>query len=246
MRRQAGVSTAAPQVTMARLPRFEFVGIPQHVVQRGNDRQPCFVAEEDYRRYLLGLQEASLESACRIHAYVLMTNHVHLVVTPDASRGVSRMMQMLGTRYVSWFNRRYRRTGTLWEGRFKSSLVDSERYLLTCCRYVEMNPVRAAIVESPGDYVWSSYARNAHDRPDVIVSEHPAFSALGRTRIERCDAYRQLIRESISEDDLQSIRRHIRQQRALGSSRFQAAIEAMAGRCASVRSPGRPAVRTRP
>lgn len=230
---------------MARLPRFEFVGIPQHVVQRGNDRQPCFIAGEDYRRYLRGLQEASLENACRIHAYVLMTNHVHLVVTPDATRGVSRMMQMLGTRYVSWFNRQYRRTGTLWEGRFKSSLVDSERYLLTCYRYVEMNPVRAAMVESPGDYAWSSYACNALDRPNAIVSEHPVFRALGRTRVERCGAYRQLVIESISDDDIQSIRRHVQQQRALGSSRFQAAIEAMAGRCASVRSPGRPAVRIR-
>lgn len=229
---------------MARLARFEFAGIAQHVVQRGNDRQPCFAAEDHYRRYLRGLQEASLETTCRIHAYVLMTNHVHLLVTPHAARGVSRMMQMLGNRYVSWFNQRYRRTGTLWEGRFKSSLVDSERYLLTCYRYIEMNPVRAAMVASPGDYAWSSYAGNALDRPDVIESEHPSFTALGSSRIERCDAYRQLVYESISDVDLLSIRQHVQQQRALRSARFQAAIETLAGRCVSVRPPGRPAART--
>ncbi|MEO6689295.1 MAG: transposase, partial [Dokdonella sp.] len=115
----------------------------------GTDRKP---AEEDYRRYLRGLQEAALQQQCRIHACVLMTNHVHRLVTPADARGVSRMMQMLGTRYVSWFNRRYRRTGTLWEGRFNSSLVDSERYLLTCYRYIEMNPVRAAMVSCPAEY----------------------------------------------------------------------------------------------
>jgi putative transposase len=150
------------------------------------------------------------------------------------------MMQMLGTRYVSWFNRRYRRTGTLWEGRFKSSLVDSERYLLTCYRYVEMNPVRAAMVDDPAGYAWSSYAANALDRPDALLSEHPVFTSLAPTRIERCSAYRQLVRQSTSDDDLEAIRQHGQQQRALGSPRFQAAIEALAGRCVSVRPQGRP------
>jgi len=125
---------------MARLPRLDLTDVPQHVIQRGNDRRPCFLAEPDYRRYLRGLQEASLECRCQVHAYVLMTNHVHLLVTPTFRGGVSRMMQQLGRGYVGYFNAAHRRTGTLWEGRFKASLVDSERYVLTCYRYIEMNP----------------------------------------------------------------------------------------------------------
>lgn len=161
---------------MARLPRIEFANIPQHVVQRGNDRQPCFLDDLDYRRYLRGLQEATLDCQCRIHAYVLMTNHVHLLVTPASVGGVSRMMQQVGRGYVGYFNTAHHRTGTLWEGRFKSSLVDSDRYLLTCYRYIEMNPVRAAMVAAPGEYRWSSYASNAHAHSDPIVTPHCAVA----------------------------------------------------------------------
>jgi putative transposase len=226
---------------MPRLPRIEFAGIPQHVVQRGNDRQPCFLGDADYRRYLRGLQEAALDCACRIHAYVLMTNHVHLLVTPASVGGVSRMMQQLGRGYVGYFNTRHHRTGTLWEGRFTSSLVDSDRYLLTCYRYIEMNPVRAAMVAAPGDYRWSSYASNALGEPDAIVAPHPHYLALGRDEIERQEAYREIVRLSISDDDLLAIRSHVQQQRVLGTARFQAAIEAMSGRCARIRPRGRPA-----
>jgi putative transposase len=226
---------------MPRLPRIEFAGIPQHVVQRGNDRQPCFLDNSDYLRYLRGLQEASLDCACRIHAYVLMTNHVHLLVTPAAVGGVSRLMQQLGRGYVGYFNTTHHRTGTLWEGRFKSSLVDSDRYLLTCYRYIEMNPVRAAMVAAPGEYRWSSFACNALGDSDAIVTPHAHYLALGRDDVERQATYRELVRLSIGSDDLQAIRNHIQQQRALGSSRFQAAIEAMSGRCAHVRPRGRPA-----
>ena len=225
---------------MARLPRIEFAGIPQHVIQRGNDRQPCFLSDSDYRRYLRGLQEAALDCACRIHAYVLMTNHVHLLVTPTTVGGVSRMMQQIGRGYVGYFNATHHRTGTLWEGRFKSSLVDSDGYLLTCYRYVEMNPVRAAMVGDPGEYRWSSYTCNALGDSDPIVTPHTHYLALGRNDSERCETYRELVRLSISDDDLQAIRNHVQQQRVLGSSRFQAAIEAMSGRCAQVRPRGRP------
>ena len=134
----------------------------------------------------------------------------------------------------------HHRTGTLWEGRFKSSIVDSERYLLTCYRYIEMNPVRAAMVDAPDGYRWSSYARNALGEPDAIVTPHPAYIALGHDDPSRQLSYRELVRRSITEIDLDAIRHHLQQQRALGSTRFQAAIAAMSGRCASVRPRGRP------
>src|SRR5207342_769567 len=131
---------------MARLPRLDLPGIPQHIVQRGNDRQPCFADNADYLRYRQELGEAAFKHGCALHAYVLMTNHVHLLVTPAEPGAASRMTQAIGRRYVASFNARYRRTGTLWEGRFKSALVDSEHYVLACYRYIELNPVRAAIV----------------------------------------------------------------------------------------------------
>jgi putative transposase len=238
--RRAWGSIAAWTFTVARLPRIEFADIPQHVVQRGNDRQPCFLSDPDYRRYLRGLQEASLDHECRIHAYVLMTNHVHLLVTPATVGGVSRMMQHLGRSYVSYFNTSHHRTGTLWEGRFKSNLVDSERYLLACYRYIELNPVRAAMVEAPDAYHWSSYAHNALGEPNALVAPHPIYLALGFDDASRQLAYRDLVRHALSDDDLQAIRTYVQQQRVLGTIRFQKAIEAMSGRCALARPRGRP------
>ena len=146
---------------MPRKPRFNIVGIPQHVIQRGNNREPCFYSEQDYQRYLKDLSDSAKKHDCRIHAYVLMTNHVHLLVTPMVEHGISNMMQALGRRYVYYINKNYQRSGTLWEGRYKASLIDSERYLLTCMRYIELNPVRAKMVEHPGEYPWSSYQANA-------------------------------------------------------------------------------------
>jgi putative transposase len=131
--------------------------VPVHIVQRGNNRQAIFFADEDYRAYLGWLNEAATRWACAIHAYVLMTNHVHLLLSPTDPKGVSGLMQYLGRRYVPYINHRYRRSGTLWEGRFKSSLIQSETYLLLCHRYIELNPVRAAMVVAPGDYPWSSW-----------------------------------------------------------------------------------------
>jgi len=139
---------------MPRKPRFNLIGIPQHVIQRGNNREPCFYAVQDYRRYLDNLREVAEKYRCRIHAYVLMTNHVHILVTPMVEYGISQMMQALGRRYVYYINMTYKRTGTLWEGRFKASLIDSDAYLLTCMRYIELNPIRANMVSHPGEYQW--------------------------------------------------------------------------------------------
>ena len=136
---------------MPRKPRFELPGVPQHVIQRGNNREPCFYAEADYLRYRDDLRNAAEKYACVVHAYVLMTNHVHLLVSSSAAYGISQMMQSLGRRYVRYINREYRRTGTLWEGRFKAALIDTDAYLLTCMRYIELNPVRAAMSPIPAN-----------------------------------------------------------------------------------------------
>ena len=149
---------------MARHPRLDLPGIPQHVVQRGNDRQACFAAPIDCGQYLQELREAAAKHGCAIHAYVLMTNHVHLLATPAEAGAMSRMMQAVGRRYVGSFNARYRRTGTLWEGRFKAALVGPSAYALACYRYIELNPVRASMVADPADYPWTSYQANALGR----------------------------------------------------------------------------------
>ena len=158
---------------MPRKPRFNLIGIPQHVIQRGNNREPCFYAEQDYRRYLNDLREVAKKYRCRIHAYVLMTNHVHTLVTPMMEYGISQMMQALGRRYVYYINKTYKRTGTLWEGRYKASLIDSDAYLLTCMRYIELNPIRANMVSHPGEYRWSSYQANAQNGDDPLLDNHP-------------------------------------------------------------------------
>ena len=145
---------------MARLPRFVLVGHPQHVIIRGNNREPIFYADEDYQFCLEKLKKACDKHECDIHAYVLMTNHVHLLITPHKKDGISKVIQMLGRYYVQYFNNTYQRKGTLWEGRYKATLIDSEHYALGCYRYIELNPVRAEMVEHPAEYPWSSYGFN--------------------------------------------------------------------------------------
>jgi putative transposase len=169
-----------------------------------------------------------------------MTNHVHLLLTPCASGGVSRMMQWLGRHYVGYVNARYRRTGTLWEGRFKSCLVDTDRYLLTCYRYIELNPVRAAMVPVPGGYRWSSYHANAHGAGDPVVTHHSEYLRLGSEPVSRQQAYQTLFDEVLAPERIADIRAYLQQQRALGSQHFQRQIEAMLGRCAKVRPAHRP------
>lgn len=228
---------------MARLPRLDVPGVPQHVVQRGHDRLPCFAAQDDYIRYRQELREALLRHACRLHAYVLMTNHVHLLLTPDAPGAISKVIQMIGRRYVASFNARYHRSGTLWEGRFKSCLVDSEHYLLRCYRYIELNPIRAGIVASAVEYPWSSYHSNALGKRDALVTPHESFLALGQHAEERRVAYAAIIAEATCTEELGSIRQHLQQGRAWGSHRFQTHIEALHGRCVVVRPRGRPSQR---
>lgn len=210
---------------MPRMKRLDLGGVVQHVIQRGNDRQACFFRDVDCIRYLQDLREAALKHGCQIHAYVLMTNHVHLLVTPLAAGAVARMMQAVGRRYVRYINDSIGRTGTLWEGRYRSSLVDSEHYVMACYRYIELNPVRAGMVVEPESYRWSSFAANTTAAPDALVTPHDVYLRLAEDVVLRRNRYRELVAQALSEDDLAAIRLYVQRQRALGSNRFQEQIE---------------------
>lgn len=209
---------------MPRQPRLDVPGIPLHLVHRGNDRQPCFLDDHDRVRYLDDLRVISRERDCAIHAYVLMTNHVHLLLTPAESGRVPRLMQSLGRRYVRYFNDRHGRTGTLWEGRYRAGPVEIETYLLRCYRYIELNPVRAAMASSADGHRWSSYAANALGVDDSLVTPHAAYLALGSDAAERQRTYRAVVAEAIPEAETDLIRRELRQQRVLGSDRFKESL----------------------
>ncbi len=224
---------------MARQPRFVLVGHPQHVIVRGNNRDPIFYAAEDYQFYLEKLKLACEKHLCDLHAYVLMTNHVHLLITPKKEDGLSKAMQMLGRYYVQYFNYIYDRTGTLWEGRYKASLIDSDHYALTCYRYIELNPVRAKdMVDHPSEYPWSSYRHNAAGEPNPLIVHHSLYDALGRTDVERQAAYRQLFRSHISARSLEEIRAATNKAWVLGSSSFKNKIEKQLNRSASPKPRG--------
>ncbi len=210
---------------MARLPRFSLPGQPQHVIVRGNNRSEIFCADEDYRFYLEKLKLACEKHGCSLHAYVLMTNHVHLLITPWEEDSIGKSLQMIGRYYVQYFNYTYQRTGTLWEGRYKATLIDSESYLLTCMRYIELNPVRAGMVGHPSEYPWSSYRFNALGQPDPLVTPHLQYRRLGKTDEERQSAYRQLFRHHIPEAGLAEIREATNKAWVLGSDRFKERIQ---------------------
>ena len=225
---------------MPRRPRVHLDGIPLHIVQRGHNREPCFFAEEDYSGYLHWLGEALGENECALHAYVLMTNHVHLLLTPKKARAVPKLIISLGRRYVQYINRTYRRTGTLWDSRYKSSLVQAETYLLACQRYIELNPVRAAMVEDPAHYRWTSYRANGLGQPDTRLTPHPLYQALGRDDSERQAAYRALFRPQLDKTAIDNIRLALNQSQPLGNARFHARIEQMTGIRREARTRGRP------
>ena len=210
---------------MPRPPRLNIAEIPQHVTQRGNNRQACFFDNRDRHTYLELLCKAAIRRECSIHAYVLMTNQVHLLLTPGIAEGVSRLMQDLGREYVRYINKKYCRSGTLWEGRFKSSLVDSEAYCLACYRYIELNPVRAALVQSPNDYRWSSYRTNGLGETDRLITPHEQWLQLGTESQSRRMAYMKLIEAGMTCEQLDAIRHTNSKGLPLGSKRFRAGIE---------------------
>jgi putative transposase len=225
---------------MPRLARLRITGYPLHVIQRGNDRANCFRRHEDYVLYLGLVNELAPMFECELHAYVLMTNHVHMLLTPRTPDGPSRLMQNLGQRYVQHFNRAHLRTGTLWEGRFRSSVIDSERYLFTCQRYIELNPVRAGIVRNPWEYPWSSYRANANREPSVLITPHFQYHGLGRTPEERAASYRDFFRDPLSERVIGEIRTAANGGFALGDAEFIKALERATSQRACPGVGGRP------
>ena len=225
---------------MPRRPRLRLASQPLHVVQRGNNRAACFFAEEDYRFYLHWLDKGAQRYGCDIHAYVLMTNHVRLLLRPHGAESVSALMQSLGRRYVQYVNRTYRRSGTLWEGRFKASLVQAEDYLLQCYRYVELNPVRAGMVRDPAEYRWSSYRHHALGESNGMIRDHELFLALGEDAAERRQAYRALFRAQLDDEAIADIRKATNQGLVLGNERFRAEIERALGKRLGPRPRGRP------
>ncbi len=229
---------------MPRKPRFYLPKVPVHVVQRGNNRQNIFFNEPDYTEYLSWLKKASELYGCRVHAYVLMPNHVHLLITPDKKESISRMMQYLGTGYVPYINHQYGRSGTLWEGRYKGCLVQNERYLLACMRYIETNPVRANMVKSPYEYRWSSYRTNGSGRNSELIVPHKRYLALGKDDRSCRSAYRALFRNDLDENMLDEIRSAWQTGTPLGNDNFKKQIERTLRTKVGYAKRGRPRKRT--
>ena len=225
---------------MPRKPRMYLAGIPAHIVQRGNNHDACFFSDDDYLFYLDVLGQGLRRYHVKLHAYCLMTNHVHLLMTPDDESGISRVMQHIGRRYVQYINMTYRRSGTLWEGRHKASLVDADNYLLKCYRYIEMNTVAACMVGTPEQYRWSSYNLHAWGKPNEIIREHYLYEQLGSSSDLKQYTYRELFKTQLPNEDLHVIKESMKFNYPLGSERFKEQIESALGRAVGQNKRGRP------
>ena len=225
---------------MPRRPRIIVPKVPLHIIQRGNNRQNCFLEEEDYNRYVEWLTEYSQDSDCSIHAFVLMSNHIHLLLTPKTEEGPGLLMKRVGQRYVQYLNRKYLRTGTLWEGRFRSCIIEKKQYLFQCQRYIELNPVRARIVKHPSEYPWSSYRVNGDGERSKLITPHPMYRSLARKKPERLQTYRELFGSELDEEVLTDIRKATNGNFAIGNERFIKRVTDALGRRIVPGSPGRP------
>lgn len=225
---------------MARLARLAVAGCVHHVVQRGLERRPIFRDETDFRRMLDDLGELCRGGALALHAYVLMPDHFHLLLTPSDAAALSRGMQALGRRYVRWFNARYARAGTLWEGRFRCTVIEPERYLVDCMRYVELNPARAGLVADASGYPWSSLGHHLGLRSDVLVTDHAQFWALGNTPFERQARYRQACAGPLDEAWVDKLRHATQRGWPVGSPAFIEALGRLTARRLARRPVGRP------
>jgi putative transposase len=225
---------------MARLPRLTLPGYPHHIVQRGNNRQPIFAGTPDYDTLLGFLEEYARKFGVAIHAYVLMSNHLHLLATPSTAEGVPQMMQSLGRSYVRYFNGKQGRTGTLWEGRYRSTLIQAERHLLACMAYIDLNPVRAGLVADPADYPWSSHQHYIGRRSEKLITPHPIYWELGNTPFARDAAYAELVRNGIGQEQQQALTDATLRGWALGESDYVADLQRRTERRVSKGRPGRP------
>ncbi len=225
---------------MPRRSRLILAGEAHHIIQRGNNRQVIFFEDADRRFFMAALRDALEAHGCALHAYVLMTNHIHLLITPQTDDGIAGLMQSLGRRYVGYVNRAYGRSGTLWEGRFKSTIVDTQDYVMACYRYIEANPVRARMVDTAADYVWSSHARNALGRSDGLVSEHRCYRDLGADEAGRQEAYRQTFSTALTQTLVDTLRDATQRGWVPGRPSFRDQIESALGRKVEPPVRGRP------
>ena len=228
---------------MARLPRLTLSGYPHHVIQRGNNRQPIFSTATDYSYLLALLDESAKRFEVSVHAYVLMGNHFHLLATPRTANGLPLMMQAVGRTYVRYFNQLHQRSGTLWEGRYRSTLIEAERYLLPCMAYIDLNPVRAGLTAEAKDYPWSSHGHYAGLRADKLVFPHPQFWALGNTPFEREAAYAEMVRSGVSTDQQAALTTSALKGWALGTETFVADLQKLTERRVQKLQAGRPALK---
>ena len=225
---------------MARLPRLTLPGYPHHVIQRGNNRQAIFASTTDYRTLLDLLIDNAIKFDVAIHAYVLMSNHMHLLVTPQSADGLPLLMQAVGRRYVRYFNASQKRSGTLWEGRYKSTLIQTDRYLLACMAYIDLNPVRAGLVAQPQDYPWSSHLHYIGLRPDRLIAPHALFWALGNTPFAREAAYAELVQSGLNPVQQAAITQATLSGWALGEADFVADLQKRTERRVAKVGAGRP------
>lgn len=225
---------------MARLPRLVLPNHPHHIIQTGNDSQLIFRAPDDYQQFLTWLKESAREFKVAIHAYVLMPNHLHLLATPSTVEGLAQTMQRVGRYYVPWYNAKYARSGSLFQGRFKTSLIDAQQYLMLCSRYIESNPVRSQLVGDARDYPWSSYAHHAGVRPDPVITDHALYWALGNTPFQREAAYIELSQPSLSPREMAVVDAAVLKGWPLGSDAFKTEIQHRAKRQVLPAKRGRP------
>lgn len=226
---------------MARLPRLTLAGYPHHIVQRGNNRQVIFADSQDFATMLALLAENAQKFAVAIHAYVLMDNHFHLLATPATAEALPLMMQAVGRSYVRYFNQRHGRSGTLWEGRYRSTLIQAERYLLACMVYIDLNPVRAGLVAQPGAWPWSSHQHYLGQRIDKLVTPHALYWALGNTPFAREAAYAALVQAGIGSAEQVALTDAALRGWALGDADFVAELQKKSPRRVTKAKPGRPA-----
>lgn len=229
---------------MPRLARLAPAGMPLHIMQRGNNKQPCFWDDQDRAVYIQRLLSALNEHSVALHAYVLMDNHIHLLATANCNKGIGGMMKQLSQRYVQYVNKRYDRSGGLWEGRYKSCLIQSDSYLLNCYRYIELNPVRAGLVVKPADYVWSSYKQNAEGVTNRLITAHSSYLALNQCPNQRLTSYRNFVEQGLSSDSTEKITNCLEKEQAYGTNAFINWAEKKFNRTLTAKARGRPPQQT--